>query len=44
MNRRAIRSEPRGLQGEDLVRSELLLVKCLLLLLQRFDLFLNGDL
>ena len=41
---RAVRSESRGLQREDLIRSELLLIKCLLLVLQRFDLLLNGDL
>ena len=44
MSGRAARSEPRSLQRENLIRSELLLIKCLLLLLQRFDLLLDGDL
>jgi len=44
MSGRTARNEPRGLQRENLIRSELLLIKCLLLLLQRFDLLLDGDL
>ena len=44
MSGRTIRSEARSLHGENLIRSELLLIKCLLLLLQSFDLLLNGDL
>jgi hypothetical protein len=42
MNRLTIRSESRSL--ENLIGSKLLLIECLLLLLQCFDLFLNGDL
>jgi len=44
MSGRTARSETRSLQRENLIRSELLLIKCLLLLLQRFDLLLDGDL
>lgn len=44
MSGRTIRSESRGLKREDLIRSKLLLIKCLLLLLQGLDLLLNGDL
>ena len=44
MSGRTTRSKPWGLQRENLVRGELLLVKRLLLLLQRFDLLLDGDL
>jgi len=44
MSGRTARSEARSLQRKNLIRSELLLIKCLLLLLQRFDLFLDGDL
>ena len=44
MSRRAVRSESGSLHREDLIGSELLLIKCLLLLLQCFDLLLNGDL
>ena len=38
------RSETRGLEGENLVRGQLLLVESLLLLLQCLDLVLNSDL
>jgi len=41
---RTVRGKSRSLEREDLVRSELLLIKCLLLLLQHLDLLLNGDL
>ena len=44
MSRRTTRGETRSLQRENLIRSELLLIKRLLLLLQRFDLLLDGDL
>lgn len=44
MSGRTARSEARSLQGENLIGSKLLLIKCLLLLLQRFDLLLNSDL
>jgi hypothetical protein len=36
--------EPRGLEGKNLIRSELLLIESSLLALERFDLVLNGDL
>ena len=40
----AARSEARGLEGEHLVRCELLLVESLLLLLQSLNLILDGNL
>jgi len=36
--------EPSGLEGKNLIRSELLLIESSLLALERFDLILNGDL
>ena len=44
MSGRTVRGKSRSLEREDLVRSELLLIECLLLLLQHLDLLLNGDL
>ena len=44
MSGRTVWSETRGLERVNLVGSKLLLIKCLLLLLQCFDLLLNGDL
>ena len=44
MSQLTVRSEARGLERENLIRSKLLLIKCLLLLLQCFDLLLKGDL
>lgn len=40
----SIRRQARGLHGENLVRGQLLLIKCLLLLLKGLDLALDGNL